>query len=200
MKRTFSDRRSEVVLDPRDFLIRLCARIPPTRFHRVRYFGAFAPCARDRAALTGQRAKKPADVPPSGEPPAPAPRADSSACKITSDERPPAEDHSLGAPPPDPNRPPRLDWAALLQRVHKIDVFACPCGGRREVIAFLTDPRLTRKILQHLGIDQSTPVARPARPPPQRDLFAADRRPDDPFVDPGPPERDLRGESPRAAD
>src|SRR5205814_2399664 len=45
MKRTLSDGRDEVVLKPRDFLVRLCALIPPTRFHMIRYFGSFAPNA-----------------------------------------------------------------------------------------------------------------------------------------------------------
>jgi hypothetical protein len=53
----------------------------------------------------------------------------------------------------------RLDWAALLARVFAIDVLRCSeCGGRRRVLAFLTDPAVVAKVLVHLGL--------PTHPPP----------------------------------
>ena len=115
MKRIFSDGRSELILPPRDLLTRLCALIPQPRINLVRYFGAFAPSARGRAALTGQKSK---NLPPVlsttddnlSEPSPPIPTTPTT---------------TLGAPPPDPNRPSRLDWASLLARVHKIDVLVC---------------------------------------------------------------------------
>ena len=158
MKRTFSDGRSEVVLSPQDFLARLCALIPQPRVHLVRYFGAVGPGARGRAALTGRRREKPALAPtsPDDKPAAPPP--------------PPAtteDPDSLGAPPPDPGRARRLDWASLLQRVYQIDVLVCrDCGGRLRVIAFITDERVARRILDHLGIP---PVTR-ARPGPPKQI------------------------------
>ena len=89
----------------------------------IRYFGAFGPHARDRRALTGSRPKNhpaPAlqEPPPAPAQPAPPP----------SNVPFPVEDLTLGAPPPDPDRSPRLDWASLLQRVHKFDVLACSIG------------------------------------------------------------------------
>lgn len=171
MKRTFANGQSEVLLEPRDFLVRLCALIPPTRFHMIRYYGAFGPSARDRAALAGRSpmAKGRTDTPAPIESLAP-----------QSLVEPPPPTHSvepatflrcdLGAPPPEPDRPPRLDWAALLQRVHKIDVLACECGGRLHVIAFVTNTRVARKILDHLGIPVEKPALCPARAPPQLDL------------------------------
>jgi hypothetical protein len=61
----------------------------------------------------------------------------------------------------------RLDWAALLARVFKIDVLKCDaCGGRMRVLAFLTDPEVTERILDHLGLPITAPALRPARDPP----------------------------------
>lgn len=46
----------------------------------------------------------------------------------------------------------RLDWATLLARVFAIDVLRCSaCGGRRRVLAFLTDSTVVAKILVLLG-------------------------------------------------
>lgn len=148
MKRTFSDGRSEVVLPPQDFPLRLCALIPPPRANCVRYFGAFAPYARGRAAVVGSSRAKPGPALPRAE----APVA--------------LDDPSVGDPPPAADRPRRLDWAALLQRVYKMDVLVCrACGGRLRVIAFLTDVRVVRRILDHLGIELV--VLPRARPPPR---------------------------------
>jgi len=54
MKRTFSDGTSTISFTPRDFVARLCALVPPPRFHVVRYAGLFAAHARGRYALTGR--------------------------------------------------------------------------------------------------------------------------------------------------
>jgi hypothetical protein len=176
MKRTFSDGRSEVVLAPHDFLVRLCALVPPPRVHLVRYFGAFGPHAAGRAALVGSRSSRKAK----------------SAIHQTSGETPPDPRHpsvedraGLGAPPPDPDRAVRLPWAELLHRVHQIDVLVCAsCGGRLCVLAFITDESATRRILDHLGIPRVPDLARRARAPPQVDLFGVDPLVDDPGIDP----------------
>jgi hypothetical protein len=56
-----------------------------------------------------------------------------------------------------------------MRRAFEIDVLACPqCGGRMELIATIDDPAIVRKILAHLGLPTEVPVARPARPPPDR--------------------------------
>ena len=46
-----------------------------------------------------------------------------------------------------------LDWAGLLRRSFALDVFACGrCGGRCQVLAYLTAPGGVRAILEHLGL------------------------------------------------
>jgi hypothetical protein len=64
-------------------------------------------------------------------------------------------------------RTPRLDWAGLLRKSFALDVFVCGrCGGRRQVLAYLTAP------------SGSAPVRYPPRPllsspRPQHGLYSA---------------------------
>jgi len=54
-----------------------------------------------------------------------------------------------------------------MKRVHLLDVLNCDfCGGRRKVLAFLTDPHVIRKILDHLGLATEPPPLAPVRAPP----------------------------------
>ncbi|EPX61523.1 ATP-dependent helicase HrpA [Cystobacter fuscus DSM 2262] len=54
---------------------------------------------------------------------------------------------------PKKERTPRLDWAGLLRRTFALDVFACAsCGGRRQVLAYLTAPGGVRAILEHMEL------------------------------------------------
>jgi hypothetical protein len=46
------------------------------------------------------------------------------------------------------------------------DVLACPCGGRRRVLAFITDLEVAAAILAALGIPATIPTFAPARAPP----------------------------------
>ena len=69
MKRRYSDGRHVLRFEPREFLLRLCALVPPRRFNMIRYSGLFAPHARGRFAITGRGMR---DNPrPAPKPPAP---------------------------------------------------------------------------------------------------------------------------------
>jgi hypothetical protein len=69
-------------------------------------------------------------------------------------------------------RAPRLDWAGLLKRTFKVDVFSCPkCGGRRRVLASLTEGAVLHRILRHLHLPATPPPLAPARGPPQEALW-----------------------------
>ncbi len=47
----------------------------------------------------------------------------------------------------------RIPWADLLAKVFEIDVLACPeCGGRMQLIAFIAEPVVAKRILDHLGL------------------------------------------------
>jgi hypothetical protein len=84
----------------------------------------------------------------------------------------------LPAPPADDDAAPvtasmlarRLDWAALLKRVFGADVTTCPrCGDPLHLLAFLTEPDVTARILDHLGLPAAVPPIAPARGPPADD-------------------------------
>jgi len=146
-------------------------------------------------------APQPGEAPPIIPPPGPQPPADRPA--LTEPDPDAAQplrtswwtaDPVLGDvwPPPSPSpREPatvlerRLPWAALLKHVYAVDVLECArCGGRMRVIAFLSDPPVVRKILDHLHIPSSPPRTKPARSPPQDLPFGGWG--DEAFIDPDP--------------
>ena len=62
----------------------------------------------------------------------------------------------------------RYDWAELLRRVFAVDVLRCGlCGGRRELIAQITQPGVVTAILAALGLPTEAPRVHPARGPPE---------------------------------
>ena len=65
------------------------------------------------------------------------------------------------APPPMPERKRYLDWSELLRRTFGRDVLRCDkCGGRKTVVAFVTEPNQAGPILEELGIDGTGPPLR----------------------------------------
>jgi hypothetical protein len=64
----------------------------------------------------------------------------------------------------------RLPWADLLRRVFADDVLQCPCGGRRSVVAVVTDSALANTLLTALGVPSDAVTFAPARSPPQAEL------------------------------
>ncbi len=60
-------------------------------------------------------------------------------------------------------------WARSIRKVYEVDPLECPeCGARMNVISFINDPMLVRKILEHLGLwlANARPVPRAHSPPP----------------------------------
>jgi hypothetical protein len=164
MKRALPDGTGILVLPPTKFLRRVASLVPPPRRHLVKYFGLFAPNARDRAALVPQ------------------PTAKAALAADAQSASPPVE-------PPAPKQPNRgrIPWAELLQRVFAIDVFSCDaCGGRRRIIAAITAPPVVSKILAHVGVTPHPSTLAPARPhPPPAQLGLPEAF--DPCVDPPSP-------------
>ena len=135
------------MLEPIGFLRKLATLIPPPRHHLTRFHGVLAPHARWRREV----------VP---EPPAPAP------CSTPLDE-PASSSPAVGSPLNDKPAPSRIPWAELLERVYRADVLKCGrCGGRMTLLAFLTERRVVREILDHLdhlGLPSTGPPVAPAR-------------------------------------
>ena len=44
-------------------------------------------------------------------------------------------------------------WARLIRKVYEVDPLECPkCKGPMRIIALIDDPRVIRRILEHLGL------------------------------------------------
>jgi putative transposase len=115
MKRRLGDGREVLILEPRELLRRLATLLPPPRAHLVRYHGVFGPASKWRREIV------------------PAPSG--GACLVRASCSGDARDRSR--PPASSPRPldSRIPWHELLLRVFREDILACPCGGRRKVIA-----------------------------------------------------------------
>jgi hypothetical protein len=121
---------------------RLVALIPPKGVHLTRFHGVFAPNAKLRARVVRAREK---------EGVAEAPLPGSGAGCVREAERP---------------RQPRLDCASLQRRTFEADVWECPCGGRRRVVAVISNRRTTEEVLRNLGrLPPRSPPARAQSPP-----------------------------------
>jgi hypothetical protein len=75
-----------------------------------------------------------------------------------------------------------VPWAELLRKVFAVDVLQCPgCAGRLEVIAFIAEADVARRILDHLGMDSQGPPLARARAPEEE---GADAGPEYDLTDP----------------
>jgi hypothetical protein len=145
MKRRLGDGREVLILEPRELLRRLATLVPPPRAHLVRYHGVFGPASKWRKEIV----------------PDPPPRACLAAVSDPSDAVPQPQPESKPSRPLDS----RIPWSELLLRVFREDILACPCGGRRKVIAFINERPVIEKILGHLGLPTTGPPVAPARLP-----------------------------------
>lgn len=140
LRRPWSDGTRRIVLQPLAFLAKLAALVPPPRAHLVTYHGVLAPASALRAAIVPERREHGGG---------PASRR--------------ATRGGASAP-----RCGRHAWAELMQRVFALDVLRCPsCGGRRRILAAITEGRVIRAILQSLGLPADPPVVASARSPPE---------------------------------
>ncbi|TMB35759.1 MAG: transposase, partial [Deltaproteobacteria bacterium] len=139
LKRPLADGTEVLVLEPCELLRRLAALVPPPRAHLVRYHGVFAPASAWRSRIV--------------------PNVEPIPCEpVRPDEQTPPSQ-------PLPSRRPdsRIPWAELLLRVFREDVLLCPCGGRRVVVAFITEKKVVTEILEHLGLPTTGPPIAAAR-------------------------------------
>ena len=69
--------------------------------------------------------------------------------------RGPGAEQGQGEHDPDPldltpsQRERRRQWARLIAKVFEVDPLRCVCGSTMRVVAFILDPAVIRKILQH---------------------------------------------------
>lgn len=111
------------MLEPLELIARLAALVPPPRMHLTRFYGAFAPHSRLRAAVTPAHRGAGAPTPLS-----------------------PAGQQEL---PPIP-RPVAMNWARRIKRVLGVQIESCArCGGRLK-IGSIEEPQVIARILAHL--------------------------------------------------
>ena len=170
LKRPLGDGRQMLLLQPAELLRRLATLVPPPRAHLVRYHGVFAPASRWRSQVIPPLPERAASAQPCTSAPR---RSEDMAPAVTEA----AGDDLASARPQRPAGPSRIPWAELLLRVFREDVLLCPCGGRRVVLAFVTERKVVKEILEHLGLPTTGPPVAPARiaaacedPPWQDDL------------------------------
>jgi hypothetical protein len=167
---------THLVLTPEQALARISALVPPPRYPLVRFAGVLAPGSSWRALVVphgplasstpvGTTTKKAPTKQNKSAKPSPllasalAPAADPASAEATKSRRP--------ILCPEVARPvyARIDWASLLKRTYLEDVLACPCGGRRRIIADISEPDVIVAILTHLRLPTEPPPIARARGP-----------------------------------
>ena len=141
-----------LVMTAEQLVRRLLWLIPPRGLHLTNFHGVFASHAKARSSVL-----LPVPGPEGGVAPG--------ARVLESADGPPAQ-----ADLPRRGKRPRLDWASLQRHTFGCDVWQCPCGGRRRVVAVVTSPRTAQEMLRNLGLWQPTPPLPSAQGPPQREL------------------------------
>ena len=123
-------------VDAEDFVARILVQIPEPRRHVVRYYGTYSNRAR------GHRRKVENRLEASG-----------------------SGNVDDAVPPPPERAALRRRWANLIRRVYETDPLVCPrCGAEMRVIAFITEPRVIKRILDHI---RRRDRASRSPPPPQ---------------------------------
>ena len=130
-------------LDALDFVARLLAHVPDPRRHLVHYYGAYSNVVRGKLKARSQaRQAEPPASGPASHPPVPLAPVSPSLAAL------------------------RRGWARLIRRVYEVDPLVCPrCRGVMRVVAFITEPRVIRRILDHLAAPTPTPSQGRAPPP-----------------------------------
>lgn len=112
-------------IDALEFVARIITQIPQPRRHLLFYYGHYANAVRGRRLIHPQKNE--------------------------------GDDNSNPNPDDEPALSParraalRRRWANLIRRVFEVDPLVCDrCGGQLRVIAFITQPRVIRKILDHI--------------------------------------------------
>jgi len=139
---------THLVLEPVQLLARISARIPPPRFALTRFAGVLAPSSPWRADVIACRRAPPSKPEAARKPKAKRTKKSKQkgATKVDPERAARAPRTALGAGLIDAMhvRRTRIDGASLLRRIYLEDVLACPCGGRRRLVAAVDEPSAIR--------------------------------------------------------
>ncbi|MDF1565525.1 MAG: transposase [Deltaproteobacteria bacterium] len=184
LRKPLRDGRTMLVLEPKDLLRRLANFVPPKGQNQVRYHGVFAPNSKHRPALALLAARAAADTASPPRPTPALPEGEGQARPRGRAGEGPIQKSVCRAEAPLEVRPRRIPWAELLKRTFQVDLTICEgCGGRVEVLAVITDPRVIRRILKHLHLATN--------PPPRGSVTLGARGPPGGALDAGPSIDDL---------
>jgi hypothetical protein len=140
LKKPWRDGTVALVLEPLDLLARVCALIPPPRFHMVRYHGVLSSRAKARAEVV--------------------PTAEEAPVQLPLFKRGERTDADLNVLAPEPRKKP---WAWLLRHVFEVDVTTCPrCGGATRWLEAATKPEAIARLLAKHGLGARPPLPRSA--------------------------------------
>ena len=138
LKKPWRDGTVALVLEPLDLIARVCALIPPPRFHMVRYHGVLSSHAKVRAEVVPKHTE------------------------VLEGTQPPTQlalifgkgsDATVVAP-----EPRRKPWAWMLRHVFEIDVATCVrCGGVTRWLEAATTPESIRRLLAKHGLGPRPP-------------------------------------------
>ena len=123
-------------MDALDWIALVISHIPDVHEQMVRYYGRYSNASRGkRKKAKRQRLSQPSGASSSAE-------SDSEVDRFSRERR--------------------RNWARLLKKIYEIDPLPCTqCGFTMQIIAFIEQPAVIRKILRHLQLWQ-----RPPRSPP----------------------------------
>ena len=145
-KKPWDDGTTAIKMTQLEFIEKLVALVPRPRVHLTRYHGVLGPHYKYRKQI----------VPAKKE-----------VLALVADE--------VGAADCDKPAAKRISWARLLKRVFNIDISVCPkCKGQIKIIAAIEDPKIIKKILEHMGLPSAAPKLMSSRGPPisdQGDIF-----------------------------
>ena len=155
LSRPWSNGTRCFLFTPLAFIGRLVPLIPAPGTHDVRYHGVFAPNARWRREVV---AMAPCRTAPSDS---------SSSC----DRGGGSAETEAGTGPRAGRTSRRIPWSELLKRTFGLELLRCArCGGKRQILAVITDLEAARSILKHLGLPQTPPSPPQQRAPPQAEM------------------------------
>ena len=144
-KKPWRDGTHAVVLSPQDFIARLCALVPPPRFHLLRYLGVLSAHASLRAEVVPGKAVGPPTTPPTQ-----LPLLDESAQQ-------PLSAKATAEKTAEPSRHP---WSWLLKRVFAVDILVCArCGGALRIVKIATRPDGHARALGEQRLPRGPPAA-----------------------------------------
>jgi len=160
LKKAWRDGTQFVIFEPHELLARVCAMIPPPRFHMIRFHGVLAPNAALRRHVVA-----------SARPSALAVGPDLATLKTPGIEQLSLFGQMEAPSCFDVGKMRRKPWAWLLRHVFAIDVSVCPeCSGKMRWRAVALTPEAIAEGLARAGFSARGPPRRPRAPKGQLSL------------------------------